>query len=191
MKLPTYQFAAQMAAAFTVVASLALVAYELKQARDVATAELSLAVIAMEAEDLRSVLDVKSYNSFIYKSEVSGEELTHMEKKNRDRVFRSDVVQVHAKFILWESGLLAEGEWQHQRLRILRWFSIRPHTRPKPSLVDEEVYFGRKSFARELRSIWEQWKAENPAVYKAWLAELAAEETEQAVLDAKNDTEEE
>jgi len=38
MKLPAYQFLAQMAAALAVVASLALVAWELKQSRDIGVA---------------------------------------------------------------------------------------------------------------------------------------------------------
>ena len=49
MKLPTYQFVAQMGAAFAVVASLALVAYELKQSRDLAVGELALSVYELEA----------------------------------------------------------------------------------------------------------------------------------------------
>lgn len=187
MKLPTYQFLAQMGAAFAVVVSLGFVAFELKQARDVATAELSLAVIAMEAEDHRSILDAKSYNSYVYKTEVSGEELTHMEKKNRDRVFRGEVTQTKAKYVLWESGLLADGEWEYQRLAMLNWFSDRPHTRPKPSLVDDDAYFGRKSFDRVVRSLWAQWKAENPIVYKEWLAEEAAAAAElEAKVNAEN-----
>ncbi len=40
MKLPSYQFLAQMSAAFAVVVSLGFVAYELKQARDIALAEI-------------------------------------------------------------------------------------------------------------------------------------------------------
>lgn len=40
MKLPTYQFIAQMSAAFAVVVSLGFVAYELKLARDIALAQI-------------------------------------------------------------------------------------------------------------------------------------------------------
>ena len=50
MKLPTYQFVAQMGAAFAVVTSLALVAYELKLSRDMAMADVYQQAAAMAVE---------------------------------------------------------------------------------------------------------------------------------------------
>ena len=109
MKLPSYQFVAQMGAAFAVVVSLGFVAFELKQARDVATAELAISVIQMEIETRLAVLDVESYNSGIYKEEVSGEELTHMERTNRYRVTDTNILRWSAKHVLWSCGLLPDG----------------------------------------------------------------------------------
>ncbi|MEP0202495.1 MAG: hypothetical protein ABJ084_03850, partial [Halioglobus sp.] len=58
MKLPTYQFVAQMSAAFAVVVSLGFVAFEMKLSRDFAKAEMYQQRIAMEMGAKVSTLDV-------------------------------------------------------------------------------------------------------------------------------------
>lgn len=57
MKLPTYQFVAQMGAAFAVVVSLGFVAYELKQARDIALAEVYQQKTALNIENVTANID--------------------------------------------------------------------------------------------------------------------------------------
>jgi hypothetical protein len=188
MKLPTYQFAAQIVAAFTVVVSLGFVAYELKQARDVATAELTISVIAMESEITHAVLDAESYNSGIYKFEVSGEELTHMEKRDRERVAFLNLLGSDAKHLLWSSGLLTDGEWEFERAEILRQWNSLPHVRPTS---DEPEIYGRQAFTDEMNDLWSRRKIEYPAQHKEWLADLAAAKAEQAAEEAAKEAEEE
>ena len=177
MKLPSYQFVAQMGAAFAVVVSLGFVAFELKQARDVATAELAISVIQMEIETRLAVLDVESYNSGIYKEEVSGEELTHMERTNRYRVTDTNILRWSAKHVLWSFGLLPDGEWEHTKETILTSWNYQPDIRLTPSQEVPNERFGRESWQLEIIRLWDKWKAENPTVYNDWLAELAAEES--------------
>ena len=66
MKLPTYQFVAQMCAAIAVVGSLGLVAYELKQSRDMAVAELMLTTYMEEKDIFLAVADIDAYNSAVH-----------------------------------------------------------------------------------------------------------------------------
>ena len=74
MKLPTYQFVAQIGAAFAVVASLGLVAYELKQSRELAIGELALSVYEAETNLYLTILDAEAYNRGVYKLENNGGE---------------------------------------------------------------------------------------------------------------------
>jgi hypothetical protein len=106
MKLPTYQFVAQIGAAFAVVASLGLVAYELKQSRDLAVGELALSVYDAEADLYLTILDAEAYNRGIYKMESNGGELTWDERKNYWRVMMANQANTIAKFELWKLGLL-------------------------------------------------------------------------------------
>ncbi|MEP0203363.1 MAG: hypothetical protein ABJ084_03855 [Halioglobus sp.] len=183
MKLPAYQFVAQISAAIAVVVSLGFVAYELKQSRDVATAELTISLLDSRAQLYLSILDVETYNRGIYKGEVSGEELTYMEKKNRTRVRSAEWIRASAQHLLWESGLLAEGEWEWERSVILDIWTYRPYLRPNWDI--DEINFGRKSFRDELNSLWEIWKVENPAIYQKWIEEQAAEKAKQAAEEAE------
>ncbi len=112
MEDTTYQIFTQLGAAFTVVVSLAMVAYELKQSRDVAKAELTLSVYQAEANQYLTILDQDAYRSAVYKTEVSGDELTWDEKKNLSRVFIAYNGITASKYQLWKLGLLTDGEWE-------------------------------------------------------------------------------
>ena len=111
MKLPTYQFVAQMAAAFAVALSLGLVAYELKQTRDMAVGELALSVYEAESSVYLEVLDAEAYNRAVYKLENGDEELTWAERKNLFRIIMAANGITIAKFELWRLGLLSDAEW--------------------------------------------------------------------------------
>ena len=181
MKLPAYSLVAQMAAAFTVVASLVLVAYELKQSRDLASAELTISVLTLEIDKYELVMDVEAYNRAVEKKllDIPHFELSVMERRNLYRFYAIDLAHWEMKHLLFENGLLAEGEWEATRSMIKREWEFNLYTTPWSGNFDSR----RAAFAEELTSVWEEWKAEHPEhpdVYAGWQAERAAWESSQA-----------
>jgi hypothetical protein len=179
MKLPTYQFIAQIAAAFAVVASLALVAYELKQSRDLASAELTISVLALEMDKYELVMDVEVYNQALEKvfMDTPFLELSTMERHNLWRFYMMDLSHWELKHLLFENGLLVEGEWEATRNIIKAEWASRPYLTPRSGNFDSR----RSAFAEEMMSIWEEWKAEHPDIYEGWQTELAAWRSNQAI----------
>jgi hypothetical protein len=159
MKLPTYQFVAQMGAAIAVVGSLGLVAYELKQSRDMAIGELALSVYQAEAGQYLAVLDSEAYNRAVYKKEVSGEELTWGERKNLVRIITSANGITIAKYQLWNLGLLSDGEWEWEVEKIKdNWTQLDDWR--------ETMYTGNyrnEHFMEMLDKITAEWEVEQAA----------------------------
>ncbi|TDG12853.1 hypothetical protein E2F43_14940 [Seongchinamella unica] len=156
MKLPTYQFVAQMAAAAAVVISLALVAYELKLSRDTAVGELAVSVHELEASVYLEVLDVAEYNKAIYKLENNEEELTWSEHKNLFRIVMTSTGIATAKYELWKLGLLSDAEWEWEVRKIKdNWSNL--------EIWRELMYSGNyknDEFIQLLDEITTEWEAE-------------------------------
>ena len=148
-----------MGAALAVVVSLGLVAYELKQSRDMAIGELTLSVYLAEANQYHAVLDSESYNRAAYKLEVSGEELTWDEGKNLSRVMMSSHGIAIAKFQLWKLGLLSDGEWDWEMEKIKENWA-------ENDLWRETMYGGNyknEHFLKMLDKITAEWELEKAA----------------------------
>jgi hypothetical protein len=111
MKLPTYQLVAQMAAAFAVVVSLVLVAYELKLSRDLGMADLYLQRAAMLVEYKMDTYQNEILND-AYKQKV--EDPASLTKEQIDRMtWDADIVMTYneAAFQTNALGVLPESEW--------------------------------------------------------------------------------
>jgi hypothetical protein len=151
MKLPAYQFLAQMSAALAVVVSLGFVAYELKQSRDLAVAELLQETYLARAQTNIYVLDVDAYNSAYYKEAVSGEELTWLEKKAFDRVMQYEIALIATEFHLWEMGLIRDGEWE-EREAMIKFYMTPDH--PYSEFWNAEEWDGYWNFRRRVQELW-------------------------------------
>ena len=111
MKLPTYQLVAQMAAAFAVVASLVLVAYELKLSRDLGMADLYLQRTAMLVEYKMDTYQNEILND-AYEQKV--EDPASLTKEQIDRMtWDADIVMTYneSAFQTYALGVLPESEW--------------------------------------------------------------------------------
>lgn len=99
-----------MAAAFAVVASLGLVAYELKLSRDIARAEVFQQNVTMDQNLALQLFDVEAYREAVRKRNL-GEELSKRELGLFVR--RSDMSILNAEnvFFQYQLGLLDEEEW--------------------------------------------------------------------------------
>lgn len=159
MKLPAYQFVTQMGAAFAVVASLGLVAYELKQTRDMAVGELALSVYEVESSVYLQVLDAEAYNRAVDKLENGGGELTWSERKNLFRVIMASNGVTIAKFQLWKLGLLSDTEWEWEVQKVKNnWTDV--------ASWRETMYTGNyqnSEFIKMLDDVTTEWEAERGA----------------------------
>ena len=156
MKLPTYQFVAQIGAAFAVIASLGLVAYELKQSRDLAIGELALSVYEAETNLYLTILDAEAYNRGVYKLENNGGELTWDERKNFWRVRMANQGITIAKFELWKLGLLSDAEWEWSVQKMKEsWI-----TDPMQREIMLEGSFQNPEFIEFLNRLTADWEAE-------------------------------
>ena len=110
MRLPNYQFVAQMSAALAVVISLGFVAYELKLARDIAKAEVYQARTAMDQNYRISTFDSAALHE-VFRKVDRGEALSDEEVKLR--VINADIAIMTAEnvFYQYQLGLLDEEEW--------------------------------------------------------------------------------
>jgi len=152
MKLPSYQFFAQMAAAFAVVVSLGFVAYELKLARDVAKAEVYQQRTAMDQNYRLHMLDAEATRKAVRKLRNGEEALS--EDEIADLLYEADTAIMSAEnvFYQYQLGLLDEEEWKVWR-RNMNWMLSIPCYRD---------YFNRnrdgyrKEFAAEIEDIYSQ-----------------------------------
>lgn len=156
MKLPAYQFVAQMGAAFAVVASLGLVAYELKQNRDLAVGELALSVYEAESSLYLEILDADAYNRGVQKIESGEDNLTWAEQKNLFRIIMASNGITIAKFQLWTLGLLSDSEWDWEVQKVKNSWS-------EVAVWRDTMYTGNyqnADFIRMLDSVTADWEAE-------------------------------
>jgi hypothetical protein len=117
MKLPTYQFVAQMGAAFAVVASLALVAYELKLNRDMAMADVYQQATAMAVEYQASMLSNERLQDAL---ETNREDPSQLSKRELLLVLGyldGWVWQKEADYYQYTIGMIDDTEWAtHQKI---------------------------------------------------------------------------
>ena len=125
MKMPIYQFVAQMAAALAVVASLALVAWELKQSRDIGIATL-------HQQSAASMMDFWSNSNQNEPLVAAWLQL----REDPSRLTRSQIsrlswnvtgflFQTESDFITYRMGLMDEKSWAG-RLESIRIYAEMP-----------------------------------------------------------------
>ncbi|MEH6516718.1 MAG: hypothetical protein V7720_18640 [Halioglobus sp.] len=118
MKLPTYQFAAQMAAAFAVCASLALVAYELKLSRDLGMATLLQETAANKMQYGAATNQDDALVEAYFQLREDPSQLTKRQLQRLQWDSNSWMEQAQAKYIQVELGVLDNIEWNHLKLAI-------------------------------------------------------------------------
>ena len=108
MKLPPYQFVAQMSATFAVVVSLGFVPYELKLARDIAKAEVYLQRTALDQNYRLHMLDAEATRKAERKLRNGEEALSKHE--TRALLYQADTAIMSAEnvFYQYQLGLLDE-----------------------------------------------------------------------------------
>ncbi len=123
MKLPSYQFLAQMGAACAVIVSLGFVAYELKQARDIALAQIyqdkselimSLNLAPLEYPELRD-------SSF--KLWTSPEKLEERDLHILHSHFLAFLSYYENNHFLYQRGMITEEQMDTIRKEIAGWFN--------------------------------------------------------------------
>ena len=161
MKLPTYQFVAQMSAALAVVVSLGFVAYELKLSRDIAVAEVYQARVAMD-QALRMYSSDPNALREAFRKERRGEE------PSKDDVMASVMqTDLHMTspenvFFQYQIGLLDEDEWSVWKHN-MEWMLNIPCYR---EYFEEQRGGFRKDFAAEIdKLLAELPETDCPSVY--------------------------
>ena len=151
MKLPTYQFMAQMGAAFAVVVSLGFVAYELKQARDIALAEVYQQKTALNIERVRSHIDPTALLDAYIKLWESPSKL-----ESRDfSLINGDLAAIFSYYennhFLYQLGMVTEE--QMNTIRAVISHSISDNYARHYWMVTSKNGDWRKSFADEVNRI--------------------------------------
>lgn len=163
MKQPTYQWLGQMLATLGVIMSLLLVAYELKQSRDIAVADLTMRVMQSEKQErILGVLDVDAYNQAVKKADRGEyEQITPWEQRNLSRIDLARMHNFDMAHMLWEMGLLEHEDWLFIRQDVQNLFN-------NPMWVEQfnfpwsrADYQGRKSFVDELNKMYQEWLIDN------------------------------
>lgn len=160
MVKPTYQFIAQMFAATGVIISMGFVAYELKQSRDIAIAELNLEQSYATAEFFLTLIDAEAWRSAEIKRVVSGEELNLEERQAIVTAYVHTQMLRNNNWMLNELGLGREGEWSASEEEI------------KADMADP-IYFeywmwafssplGEPAWNQRLRDLWVEVHGEPP-----------------------------
>jgi hypothetical protein len=149
-----------MMAAIVVAASLGLVAYELKQSRDIAATELTLSTQARDADQSLFLVRPEIYASAREKvldgaepSELTSEE--HFAYWTIVDVRRQIFDSVH---LLYTKGLVAEGEWEKTRAYLKHMIQHDPFW---AEITNPESLFGRPEMLAELREIWAEIETGN------------------------------
>lgn len=114
MKRPTYQWLGQMFAALGVIISLCLVAYELKQSREAALAEVYQSRAAMDV-DIQTSLYASETLQPLFNKIDRGEGLTREEHRYMLHWGIANFVARENAHYQYSIGLLPETEWEGQR----------------------------------------------------------------------------
>ena len=143
-------------AALVVAASLGLVAYELKQSRDIAAAELTISTQARNAETKLFLVRPEIYASAREKL-IEGIELTTEEAFTYATVIDVTMMNIDSVYLLYTQGLLAEGEWQAWRMFIKHQIK---HNKMYREALKPEFIATRPEMLLEIQEIWEEVEAE-------------------------------
>jgi hypothetical protein len=107
----TGQWLGQMGAALGVIISLCLVAYEMKQARDLAMAELYLERSALLSDLSRALYTPEMLHAALIQAEKREEDLTFTQATVlQEHLFRT-AIYFENQHYLYASGLVTEEEW--------------------------------------------------------------------------------
>lgn len=123
MKLPTYQFVAQMLAACGVMFSLGLVAYELKQSRDIAIADVYQARSAMWLDYASSMYSPEQYEAAVIKQEDPEEKLSPFDIEVLSNVTSNAFTYFENVHFQYQQGLITEEEWISTKENVAAEFS--------------------------------------------------------------------
>ena len=161
MKLPSYQFLAQMSAALAVVISLGFVAYELKLARDIAKAEVYQQRTAIDQNYRLHMLDARAARKAERKLKRGKEALS--EDEIDVLVYQADTAIMSAEnvFYQYQLGLLDKEEWLVWR-RNMKWMLSTPCYR---SYFNRSKDGYRKEFAGEVESIYSELPESDCSLY--------------------------
>jgi hypothetical protein len=116
MKIPTYQWIGQMLAAIGVIASLALVAYELKLSRDLGMATLLQETAANKMQYATASNQDRALSDAYFQLLEDPSLLTKRQVRRLQGDTNSWMEQAQAKFIQAELGVLDNIEWEHLQL---------------------------------------------------------------------------
>jgi hypothetical protein len=156
MKLPTYQWIGQIFAVVSVVISLGFVAYEMKLARDIAIAELTVSTQSAALEIKLALLRPEVYASARAKL-ISGSELSDEEISEYSTVIDLEMANMDSVHMLYTMGLLAEGEWlayrRYLKFKIKNSYIFREAAKP-------ENLATRPEMLAEIQGIWDEIDAE-------------------------------
>jgi hypothetical protein len=163
MKLPNYQWLSQMAAASAVVVSLGLVAYELKQSRDLAEAEIYQQRTGQWLDIILSRYSAEQYRDAMNRVRFDPKSVT----REDEGVLRD---AMYARFTFYENihfqyqlGLLSGEEWEATLVSLAEDVSL-----PCFDFWDEsERKYWRKSFAIDVDSLKAKHKAVDCETYMA------------------------
>ncbi|MEH6587764.1 MAG: hypothetical protein V7720_14475 [Halioglobus sp.] len=161
MKLPTYQFVAQMAAAFAVVASLGLVAYELKLSRDIAKADVYQQNVVMDQNVVLQLFDAEAFRDAARKRDL-GEDLS--KKELNLFVKRADISMLNAENVLYQHklGLLDKEDWAVWT-HAMEWMLTTPCYR---EFFEKQRDGYRKEFAVEIDKLYAKLpEIDCPSIY--------------------------
>ena len=157
MKLPTYQFIAQMSAAFAVIVSLGFVAYELKQARDIALAEIYQQRSMMAIELTMSLYTAEQVQTAFAEMRSDNPQLTEAQRDVLEN-------QLDATFVYYENvhfqnqlGMVTEEEWLSTRQLIKGRFRLPCVEAWWNRRIDKSTY--RSSFVSAVEEILSSMEA--------------------------------
>ena len=118
MKLPTYQFVAQISAAFAVVVSLGFVAYELKQARDIALAEIYQDKTALVMNLNMALIEQPLLLASVDKLWASPNELDMKDLRILSSFFGTQFAYYENNHFLYQQGMITEEQMNTIRANI-------------------------------------------------------------------------
>ena len=150
MKLPSYQFFAQMSAAFAVVVSLGFVAYELKLARDIGKAEVYLQRTTLDQNYRLTMLDAEATREAERKLASGGEPLSEEDIDHLLYQVDTAIMSAENVFYQYQLGLLDREEWLVWR-RNMNWMLSTPCYR---YFFNKNKDGFRKAFAAEIEEIY-------------------------------------
>lgn len=163
MVKPTYQFIAQMFAASGVIVSLGFVAYEMKQSRDIAVAELNLQQSYYAAEYFLALTDTDAWRSAEIKRQISGEELNLEERQAIATGYMPVNLGRYNNWMLAELGFGREGESSASDELLIKADMADP-TYLEFWILAFSNPIGEPAWNQKLRELWVEVHGEPPPV---------------------------